>query len=105
MSLKKSATILLTGIAVVFGAFVVLVALSMQQTHAKGAVAARAAVVSTSRSTSAPVSRTSYTSSSRPAAKKKSLISSYAKRDDDVECSTLRNSRYAADREVYRRYC
>lgn len=26
-------------------------------------------------------------------------------RDDDVECDTLRNSRYSADREVYRRYC
>lgn len=119
-----TAAVLMMGIA---GA---MTALSVQEAHAKGSSSSsggRSGSVSRSYSSS-PSSYSRPTSSvvrttptvvkpvaSRPISTvKKPVMASATKpkpyygsahRDDDVECSTLRNSRHKADREVFRRYC
>lgn len=73
--------------------------------YAKGAAAGAARAAPAVRST--PTTTRSYSSSSytRRQAVVPSTPVTKRKRDDDVECSTLRYSRYSSDREVYRRYC
>lgn len=92
-----------TSIAFVFG----LLLLASPATYAKGgvAVAARAAPVSSARSYSAPTPIRTYSSTPKSTYVPTTTTTARKRKDDDVECSTLRNSRYAADREVYRRYC
>lgn len=111
-----------------------MIGLSMQEAHARGASAGgRGGSVSVSRSSSGfSSSRPSVTRTTSSIARttptvvkpvaprpistvKKPIVAKSATkprpyygsrhRDDDVECDTLRNSRYSADREVYRRYC
>ncbi|MFU9046388.1 hypothetical protein ACNAUY_08340 [Acinetobacter tibetensis] len=97
------------------GAFATL---SSQSAYAKGGGASaggRGGSVSVSRSFSSSTPSVTRTSVVRTvptvvkpvaasAVKSKPYYGS-RHRDDDVECDTLRNSRYSADREVYRRYC
>lgn len=89
MNIKKIAGALLITIVGGFLGLVVLVAASIESSHA--------ATTKTYKPTS------SY--KAMKARKKTTKKIAKAFERDDVECSTLRNSRYAADREVYRRYC
>lgn len=96
-----------------------------QKSHAVGFSGARASVSSSrgyssssSRSTSysptrytAPTTTVTRTTPIKTTSVKKvtpvktstPVYRSY--RDDDVECTTLKNSRYKSDRETFKRYC
>lgn len=79
-------------------------AVSGSAAFAKGAsVSAARASVSTARPSASVV----RTTASKPNARtSKTPTTIYRSRsDDDVKCITLKNSRYTADREVYKRYC
>ena len=102
-------------------AFAALLVFSLiDEAHAKGggAVAARGGGgFSSARPSSSYSSSSSYRSYSstparpaapaRPAQPAKPAKSStwFNQKDDDVECDTLRSSRYASDRMTYKRYC
>lgn len=90
MNIKKIAGALLITIVGSFLGLVVLVAASMESSHA---------------ATTKTYKPTSSYKAMKARKKTTKKIAKAFERDDDVECSTLRNSRYAADREVYRRYC
>lgn len=96
-----------------------IIALSLQEAHA-GFSGGRSSVSVSRSSSSFSSSRPSVTRTASPVVrttptvKKPAVANSVTKprpyygshrRDDDVECDTLRNSRYSADRQVYRRYC
>lgn len=105
MTLKEAAgAVLITTVAIFLGV-VVLVFASMQKSHAKSFTSSSSRSYSAPRSYSTP--KTSYVTKQKTSTTKKIIksVNKSLERDDDVECETLRNSRYAADREVYRRYC
>lgn len=122
LTFKRLAGGVLVAIALVFLGAIALIGMSMQKSHAGPVVVARAAPVSVARSApvvstpriSTPAPSRSVSSTTRrttvvpPVATPVQTTASNkrrARKDNDVECSTLKNSRHAADREVYRRYC
>lgn len=99
-------------------AFAALLVFSLiDEAHAKGGGARGGGGFSTARSSSSYSSSSSYRSYSatparpaapaRPAQPAKPAKSStwFSQKDDDVECDTLRSSRYGSDRMTYKRYC
>lgn len=101
MDVKHAVFTILTTIAFA----ILLTYAAIDEAQAKGGGGARGGSVSSARSYSAPA-RPSYTNKTTATRKPASKYSSWFNRkDDDVECDTLRNSRYMTDREVYKRYC
>ena len=73
--------------------------------YAKGGSGGRSASSSSVRSYSPPTRNYSTRSATASKPTTRSKSSWFSSRDDDVECSVLKNSKHAADRAVYQRYC
>lgn len=97
--------------AAMIAASIATIAVTTPMAHAKGG-GARGISISSSASSRPSTSYTTTRSSSRTTVSNSRArtptpppAQNHYRKDDEVECSTLRKSRNAADRQVYKRYC